>query len=242
MVTEEMATTPKKKADLKVVIIGDMSVGKSTLIQRYLSGKFQDTLSQTIGAAFFLKQWGPYNIAIWDTAGEEKFSGLSSFYCRNARAAIMAYDISERESFDSLYARHLPLLQQGAEEDCLVIAVGTKLDLVTPNTREVTNEEGEKFAYDANPSRFQDGTRTDLRIPFYETSSVTGENVDNVFTYIFKTLLPLDPEGNPIEPNAARKRSPDVVDLENPSNAGNAGKSSKESERLPPQGKKAGCC
>lgn len=95
---------------------------------------------QTIGAAFFLKQWGPYNIAIWvinafiysfhpfsiifqsaksdsiscsfvmfnmisvqDTAGAERFTGLSSFYCRNAGAAILAFDMSIVSTFESLW-------------------------------------------------------------------------------------------------------------------------------------------
>lgn len=57
-----------KKPDVKVVILGDMNVGKTSLLHRYTERKFKDTIS-TVGGAFFLKQWGPYNISIWDTAG-----------------------------------------------------------------------------------------------------------------------------------------------------------------------------
>ncbi|KAI8504159.1 phagosome acidification [Branchiostoma belcheri] len=71
-------TGGKKKADMKVVIMGDFAIGKTALLQRYISGAFQDTTS-TIGASFMLKQWGPYNIAIWDTAGNERYSGLTTF-------------------------------------------------------------------------------------------------------------------------------------------------------------------
>ena len=58
-----------RKPDVKVVILGDMNVGKTSLLHRYTEKKFKDTIS-TVGGAFFLKQWGPYNISIWDTAGK----------------------------------------------------------------------------------------------------------------------------------------------------------------------------
>lgn len=57
-----------KKPDGKVVLLGDMNVGKTSLLHRYMERRFQDTVS-TVGGAFYLKQWGPYNISIWDTAG-----------------------------------------------------------------------------------------------------------------------------------------------------------------------------
>ena len=57
-----------KKPDVKLVLLGDMNVGKTSLLHRYTERKFKDTVS-TVGGAFFLKQWGPYNISIWDTAG-----------------------------------------------------------------------------------------------------------------------------------------------------------------------------
>lgn len=58
-----------RKPDIKMVVIGDMNVGKTSLLHRYTERNFKDTLS-TIGGAFLLKQWGPYNISIWDTAGK----------------------------------------------------------------------------------------------------------------------------------------------------------------------------
>lgn len=68
-----------KKPDVKVVLLGDMNVGKTSLLHRYTERKFKDTVS-TVGGAFYLKQWGPYNISIWDTAGNISFmSSLQTF-------------------------------------------------------------------------------------------------------------------------------------------------------------------
>lgn len=187
-----MQSATKKKADLKIVILGDASVGKTSLIQRYLQGVFTEDNISTIGASFFLKQWGPYNVAIWDTAGEERFSGLSSFYCRGASAAIVAYDINQGRSLQVLKDRHLQLLE-GAERNCLVVVVGTKTDLVTNDTREIPFSVGEKFALEQNEKKGR--SRNSFKVfPFFETSAKTGKNVEEVFDFILNTCLPLDDE------------------------------------------------
>lgn len=64
-----------RKPDGKIVLLGDMNVGKTSLLQRYMERRFPDTVS-TVGGAFYLKQWRSYNISIWDTAGEGR--GASS--------------------------------------------------------------------------------------------------------------------------------------------------------------------
>lgn len=69
-----------KKPDVKLVFLGDMNVGKTSLLHRYMERKFKDTIS-TVGGAFFLKQWGPYNISIWDTAGNTPACFLTWLVC-----------------------------------------------------------------------------------------------------------------------------------------------------------------
>ncbi|XP_028992312.1 ras-related protein Rab-20 [Betta splendens] len=130
-----------KKPDVKVVLLGDMNVGKTSLLHRYTERKFRDTIS-TVGGAFFLKQWGPYNISIWDTAGREQFHGLGSMYCRGAAAVILTYDVTNWQSLAELEERFLSLTDT-ANHDCIYAVVGNKADLIDPKAQMFQDSGGE---------------------------------------------------------------------------------------------------
>lgn len=118
-----------------------MNVGKTSLLHRYMERKFKDTIS-TVGGAFFLKQWGPYNISIWDTAGREQFHGLGSMYCRGASAIILTYDVTNWQSLAELEERFLSLTDT-AHRDCIYAIVGNKADLTDPKAQQAQcSEEG----------------------------------------------------------------------------------------------------
>ncbi|KAL3193224.1 hypothetical protein MRX96_017908 [Rhipicephalus microplus] len=166
-------------ADLKVIILGESNVGKTCLLVRYLEKRFEEFPKATLGAAFTLKMRGKHNIAIWDTAGQERYLGLSIFYCRNADVAIMAYDVTSRESFKALMTRYVQLLSM-VDDFALKVVVGTKIDLLGTKKRQVSVAEAEVFAKSLNPGW------TAEKAPYFETSSATGENIDQVFDYIFE--------------------------------------------------------
>lgn len=136
--------------DLKLVLLGQPGVGKTCLVYRYLYNTFGETIS-TIGASFAMKKvenGGTCNLGIWDTAGQERFDSLSSFYCRGARAAIICFDLTDRQTFDCLQNKWIKKVVDEAEQGCHICIVGTKVDLVQsqPALRAVRKEEVDALA------------------------------------------------------------------------------------------------
>ena len=125
----------------------------------------------------------------------------------------MAFDLSNQRSFDLLSERYLPLLD-AAKEDCLLCVTGMKLDIVDNNSR-VDRHQAEKFAMQLNTGRYKDCQDLDFQKPYFETSSLTGENVDSVFEFIFSTLLPSTKDGAGIQHKVSQQNKGVVhVDLD----------------------------
>ncbi|CDQ59668.1 unnamed protein product [Oncorhynchus mykiss] len=196
-----------RRPDVKLVILGDMNVGKTSLLHRYMDKKFNDTIS-TVGGAFYLKQWGPYNISLWDTAGREQFHGLGSMYCRGASAVILTYDVTNWQSLAELEERFLSLTDT-ANHDCIYAVVGNKADITDPpNVEEdyegaspttvspVANREVRKEDAVALYQRILRYKALDERLSppaermCFETSAKTGANVDELFETLFEMVLP----------------------------------------------------
>ncbi|NWT20828.1 RAB20 protein, partial [Vireo altiloquus] len=199
-----------KKPDGKVVLLGDMNVGKTSLLHRYMERRFQETVS-TVGGAFYLKQWGPYNISIWDTAGREQFHGLGSMYCRGAAAVILTYDVNSLQSLTELEEKFLALTDS-ASADCIFAIVGNKVDLSDDCTLPPDENRPEKAVASCGPKvrkqvRAEDAIALYKKILKYkmldekdvpaaekmcfETSAKTGYKVDYLFETVFDMVVPI---------------------------------------------------
>ncbi|XP_007455382.1 PREDICTED: ras-related protein Rab-20 [Lipotes vexillifer] len=204
-----------RKPDGKIVLLGDMNVGKTSLLQRYMERRFPDTVS-TVGGAFYLKQWRSYNISIWDTAGREQFHGLGSMYCRGAAAVILTYDVNHAQSLLELEDRFLGLTDT-VSADCLFAVVGNKVDL----SEEGPGEGGQEGGQGPGPAggggcaapRLPKQVQPEDAVAFYkkilqyrmldekdvpaaeqmcfETSAKTGHNVDLLFETLFDMVVPV---------------------------------------------------
>mmetsp|Transcript_6043 Transcript_6043/g.17073 ORF Transcript_6043/g.17073 Transcript_6043/m.17073 type:complete len:198 (+) Transcript_6043:1-594(+) len=154
----------------KLVLLGDMGTGKSSLVLRFVKGQFTDYQESTIGAAFLTKSVPEHNIKfeIWDTAGQERYHSLAPMYYRGAAAAVVVYDITSPESFQRCQSWVRELQQQ--DNPGLVLAVaGNKADLEAQ--RQVSVDEGKAFAA-------QNGCL------FLETSAKASTNVTELFLEI----------------------------------------------------------
>jgi small GTP-binding protein len=133
----------------KVVVGGAGGVGKTALIQRYCTGTFAEDHKMTIGAAFSMKQvqldtGEIVKMQLWDFAGEERFRFILPDYCKGASGAIVAYDITDYETFGQV-PEWLKIIRTSAGM-IPIILVGTKFDL--PN-HEIDIETADKYAEDS---------------------------------------------------------------------------------------------
>lgn len=138
----------------KIILTGDVAVGKTAMINRLLGSKFNDEYEPSIGVDFFSKtlkfKGKQIKLQIWDSAGQEKFRSLIPNYIRGASLIFLLYDVTNKNSFN-----HLPdwIKFINNIENTNIVIIGNKIDL--EDNREVTIEEGRKFAKDNNYEIFE---------------------------------------------------------------------------------------
>lgn len=156
--------------EYKVVLLGDTSIGKSSICIRYIKDTFYQFQEPTIGAAFLAKSHNDnVKFHIWDTAGQERYRTLAPMYYRDANVVLLCYDITQQSSFDNLYY-WIDNLQNHSLNSVKVVLVGTKLDM--HEKRVVNKNDIEKFIQNHD---ILFGT---------ETSSLSGENIIETFDRI----------------------------------------------------------
>merc|ERR1719379_2651411 len=131
------AAVPKKppvppKKGFKLVLLGDASVGKSSILMRFLQNKFSDGIETTVGAAFSTKTIESRNrqikFEIWDTAGQERFKSLAPMYYRGASAAIVVYDQTNAASFKRAREWVRQVTQTCANPNIVIALAANKAD------------------------------------------------------------------------------------------------------------------
>jgi len=174
-----MTTPSPPPQNLKILLIGDSSVGKSSLLLRFSDQSFlsEDESSATIGVDFKVHRLDvdgvKYKLSIWDTAGQERFRTITSSYYRGAQGVILVYDVSSRDSFDDL-PRWFGELETYCGPFVAKIIVGNKID--KEYNRAVSKAEGEAYA-------------TRMGALFVEASAKRGTAVEEVFERVVRQII-----------------------------------------------------
>ena len=164
----------------QILIIGDSEVGKTCLIQRYANGIFKGDYIMTVGLDFHTKQEMINNLTVsiklWDTAGQERFKALTPSFFRNAEGVVLAYDVTNSESFDNLKFWINSIKTNLFEKNIFIpiIIIGNKIDL--EDMRGISKDIANKFAKENN-------------FKYFETSAKTGEGVDEAFRDLVNQIL-----------------------------------------------------
>ena len=131
----------------KVILIGDVWVGKTCLLSRYLKNTLPKKVGNTIGVEFAtknvtMKDGATVKAQLWDTAGQEKYRAITVAHYRKALGCLIVYDITNRKTFNNV-KYWLQSLLDSAEQEIQIMLVGNKVDLVEddPRARQVTKEE-----------------------------------------------------------------------------------------------------
>ncbi|KAJ8352883.1 hypothetical protein SKAU_G00243590 [Synaphobranchus kaupii] len=207
--TRPNGSLPQTKiCQFKLVLLGDMAVGKSSLVLRFVKGQFDEFQETTIGAAFLAQSVclddTTVKFEIWDTAGQERYHSLAPMYYRGAQAAIVVFDITKPETFERAKA-WVKELQRQASPNIVIALAGNKADLA--EKRMVEYEEAQTYAEDTG-------------LLFMETSAKTAMNVNELFLAIAKKMPKTDTQ-NPT--HAARHRGVNLQDPDAQSTRGCCG-------------------
>lgn len=153
----------------KLLLIGDSGVGKSCLLLRFADDTYTESYISTIGVDFKIRtielEGKTIKLQIWDTAGQERFRTITSSYYRGAHGIIVAYDVTDQESFNNV-KQWLQEIDRYACENVNKLLVGNKSDLTTKKVVDYTT--AKEFA-------------DHLNIPFLETSAKNATNVEQAF-------------------------------------------------------------
>ncbi|SCU98319.1 LADA_0H12156g1_1 [Lachancea dasiensis] len=161
----------------KLVLLGDSSVGKSSIVHRFVKDSFDEFRESTIGAAFLSQtvKLGKHDdvtikFEIWDTAGQERYKSLAPMYYRNANAALIVYDVTQPGSLLKAQSWVEELKHKVGDQDLVICLVGNKLDLCAedPNARQVDIDDAQAYAQEKH-------------LLFHEVSAKTGVGVAQIF-------------------------------------------------------------
>ena len=168
----------EEQNSIKVVLLGEVGVGKTSIIKQFAYQQFDNESITTTYASFATKKmefkdYGAITFDIWDTAGQEKYRSITSIFYNDAKVIILVYDITNNKSFDEIQNYWYEQIKLNCE-DAILAVVANKSDLYEIQT--VQNKTGEVFA-------------ENIGAIFQSTSAVSNESINKLFEHIGKKII-----------------------------------------------------
>ncbi|MBN3315024.1 RB39B protein, partial [Atractosteus spatula] len=159
-------------------MLGDSTVGKSSLLKRYTEDVFIEFINQTVGVDFYVhflevEPGVRIKLQFWDTAGQERFRSVTRSYYRNSVGGLLVFDLTNRSTFESVREWHKEVQERVHPQKMLFLLVGQKSDRA--GERAVEREEAELLAQE-------------LEAPYVETSAKSGTNVTGAFEQLTRRI------------------------------------------------------
>ncbi|GLT68912.1 hypothetical protein SLA2020_411050 [Shorea laevis] len=174
----------KRRIMLKVIVLGDSGVGKTSLMNQYVHKKFNQQYKATIGADFVTKELHIddmlVTLQIWDTAGQERFQSLGSAFYRGADCCVLVFDVNTLKTFNTLNNWRKEFLKQADASDPNTfpfVLIGNKIDKDGGRSRVVSERKAREWCASMG------------NIPYFETSAKEDYNVDDAFLGVAKSAL-----------------------------------------------------
>ncbi|XP_077576689.1 ras-related protein Rab-39B-like [Stigmatopora nigra] len=162
----------------RIIMLGDSTVGKSSLVKRYTEDNFLETINETVGVDFYVHFFEVepgvrVKMQFWDTAGQERFRSVTRSYYRNSVGGLLVFDLTKRGTFEHIRDWHAEVCEHVLPHKVLFVLVGHKSD--DQSKRTVSREEAEKLA----------GI---LGVPYIEASAKAGHNVKETFELLARRI------------------------------------------------------
>ena len=163
---------------ISIITLGEASVGKTSIINRYINNIFDDYTISTIGCDFKMHfitiDDKKIRMKIWDTAGQERFNSIQNQYYKNVDGVLLVFDKTSLSTFENLN-KWFEKIEKHSPKNCIVALAGNKKDLT--NNIEVEDDYAENFALE------------NFGIKYYSVSAQNGENIKEIFEYLVREIL-----------------------------------------------------
>ena len=190
-----------KRKVMRISLLGDSGVGKTSIILKYLFDKFSETQTSSIGIdknekLMKMNDGHELKVIIWDTAGQERFKAMATNTIKGAQGIVLVFDITKKKTFDSLPNWKKEI--KDIKDNIPIILFGNKCDLL--NEAEVDNDEAVKFA-------------KNNEMEYFETSAKQNINIEQGFKSIIEKGYEFVQEEDGVDLNKSKKKKKVFAEL-----------------------------